>query len=55
MTDESDVVIKAVLQQFLDEKWCPLSYFVREQSPTEQQYSTFDCKLLAVYSAIRYF
>ena len=55
MTDASDVAIGAVLQQFLDEKWCPLSYFSRKLSPTEQRYSTFDRELLAVYCAIRHF
>ena len=55
MTDASDVAIGAVLQQYLDGKWCPLSYFSRKLSPTEQRYSTFDCELLAVYCAIRHF
>ena len=55
MTDASDVAIGAVLQQFLDNKWCPLSYFSRKLSPTEQRYSTFDRELLAVYCAIRHF
>jgi len=39
----------------LDGQWCPLSYFSRKLSPTEQRYSTFGCKLLAVYYAIRHF
>ena len=55
MTDASDVAIGAVLQQFLDDKWCPLSYFSRKLSPAEQRYSTFDRELLAVYCAIRHF
>ena len=55
MTDTSDVAIGAVLQQYLDGKWCPLSYFSRKLSPTEQRYSTFDRELLAVYSAIHHF
>ena len=55
MTDASDVAIGAVLQQYLDRQWCPLSYFSRKLSPTEQCYSTFDCELLAVYSAIHHF
>ena len=55
MTDASDFAIGAVLQQFLDDKWCPLSYFLRKLSPTEQRYSTFDRELLAVYCAIRHF
>ena len=55
MTDASDVAIGAVLQQYLDGQWCPLSYFSRKLSPTEQRYSTFDRELLAVYSAIHHF
>ena len=55
MTDASDVAIGAVLQQYLDGKWCPLSYFSRKLSPMEQRYSTFDRELLAVYCAIRHF
>ena len=55
MTDASDVAIGAVLQQYLDGEWCPLSYFSRKLSPTERRYSTFDRELLAVYCAIRHF
>ena len=55
MTDASDIAIGAVLQQHLDGKWCPLSYFSRKLSSAEQQYSTFDRELLAVYCAIRHF
>ena len=55
MMDASDIVIGAVLQQLLDGQWCPLAYFSRKLSPTEQRYSTFDRELLAVYCAIRHF
>ena len=55
MTDASDVAIGAVLQQFLDDTWCSLSYFSRKLSPTKQRYSTFDCELLAIYCAICHF
>ena len=55
MTDASDIAIGAVLQQYLEGKWCPLSYFSRKLSPAEQCYSTFDRELLAVYCAIRHF
>ena len=55
MTDTSDITIGAGLQQYLDGQWCPLSYFSRKLSPTEQRYSTFDCELLAVYCAICHF
>ena len=55
MTDASDMAIGAVLQQFLNGKWCPLSYFSRKLTPTKRRYSTFDRELLAVYCAIRHF
>jgi len=48
MTDASDIAIGAVLQQYLDNKWCTLSYFSRKLSSTEQHYSTFDWELLAI-------
>ena len=54
MTDTSDSAIRAV-QQHLDGQWWPLSFFSQKLSPTEQRYSTFDRKLLAVYCAIRHF
>ena len=55
MIDASDVAIGAVLQQYLDEKWCPLSYFSCKLSPTEQRYSAFDRELLAFYCALCHF
>ena len=55
MTDASDIAVGAVLQQYLDNKWCPLSYFSRKLSSTEQCYSTFDQELLAIYCAIKHF
>ena len=55
MTDASDMAIGAVLQQFLDGKWCPLSYFSRKITPTERRYSMFNRELLEVYCAICHF
>ena len=55
MTDASDTSIGAVLQQYLDSQWCPLAYFSRKLSSTEQRYSTFDRELLAIYCAVRHF
>ena len=55
MTDASDVAIGAVLQQFVNGQWQPISYFSRKLSPTERQYSTFDRELLAIYSSIKHF
>ena len=55
MTDASDIAIGAVLQQYLNDKWCPLAYFSKKLTPTEQKYSTYDRELLEVYCAIRHF
>ena len=55
MTDTSDITIGGVLQQYLDGQWCPLAYFSRKLSSTEQQYSTFDRECLAIHCAIRHF
>ena len=55
MSDASDTAIGAVLQQLVNERWAPISFFSRKLSATEQKYSTFDRELLAVYSAIKHF
>ena len=55
MTDASDMAIGAVLQQFDDGIWKPISYFSRKLSPAESRYSTFDRELLAIYASIRHF
>jgi len=55
MTDASDVAVGAVLQQFINGQWCPLSFFSRALKPAETRYSTYDCELLAIYLAIKHF
>ena len=50
--DASNVAIGAVLQQFIDSQWCPVSFFSRS---TETHYSTFDHELLAIYLSIKHF
>ena len=55
MTDASDIAIGAVLQQYIDNQWQPISYFSHKLSPTECCYSTYDRELLAVYQAIKHF
>ena len=55
MTDASDLATGAVLQQFINQKWQPISYYSRKLSPAERKYSTFDRELLAVYRAIKHF
>ena len=53
--DASDVGVGAVLQQFVDGCWTPLSYFSKTLKPAETRYSTFGRELLACYLAIRHF
>ena len=55
MTDASDVVVGAVLQQFIDGIWKPFSYFFRKLNTAESRYSTYDRDLLAIYLSVRHF
>ena len=55
ITDASDVAVGAVLQQYINGQWCPLSFFSRALKPAETRYSTYDRELLAIYLAIRHF
>ena len=55
MTDASNTAIGAVVQQFVDDQWQPISFFSRKLSSAESRYSTFDRELLAIYSSIRHF
>ena len=51
MTDAFDIAIGAVLQQYLDNKWCPLQETISYW--TTLQYICLG--LLTVYCAIKYF
>ena len=55
MTDASDAAVGAVLQQYVDGHWQPISFFSKKLSQAETHYSTFDRELLAVYLAIKHF
>jgi len=55
VTDASDTAVGAVLQQYIDGKRCPLSFFSEALKPAETRYSTFDRELLAIYLAIKHF
>jgi RNase H-like domain found in reverse transcriptase len=54
-TDASDSHVGGVLQQKVRGHWQPLGFFSRWLSATEQNYSTFDRKLLAAQAAINHF
>ena len=53
--DASDVAVGGVLQQYLNGKWQPLSFFSKMLSPAETRYSAFDRELLAVYATTKHF
>ncbi len=55
MTDASDTAVGAVLQQNINGKWNPISFFSRKMTPAETRYSTFDRELLGVYLSIKKF
>ena len=52
VADSSDFAVGAVLQQFVNDSWQPIS---RKLKPSETRYSTFDRELLAIYLAIKHF
>lgn len=53
--DASDFAIGAVLEQYKDQSWKPLSFFSKKLSPAQRKYSTYDRELLSIYSAIKFF
>lgn len=55
MTDASDSAVDAVLQQYVDGQWQPISFFSNKLQPAETRYSAFDRELLAIYLAIKHF
>ena len=55
MIDASSCAVGAVLQQYINNQWCPVAYFSKNLKPSEAKYSTFDRELLAVYLAIKHF
>ena len=54
-TDASDSAVGAVLQQYVNGQWQPISFFSKKMKPSEKRYSTFDRELLAVYLSIKHF
>ena len=53
--DASDFAVGGVLQQYIDNVWQPLSFFIKKLTPAETRYSAFHRELLAVYATIRHF
>ena len=54
-TDASDTAVGAVLEQFSNGMWQPLSFFSRQLRPAEMKYSAYDKELLAIYLAVHHF
>jgi hypothetical protein len=54
-TDASDSHIGTVLQQLDGRHWHPLAFFSQKLTTAQRNYSTFDRKLSAVFSAVRHF
>ena len=55
MPPTSCIVVRAVLQQYINHCWCPIAYFSKKLQSAETQYSTFDRELSAIYLAIKHF
>nr|XP_032512110.1 uncharacterized protein LOC116766377 [Danaus plexippus plexippus] len=55
MTDASNTCAGAVLQQKIDQKWKPLSFFSCKFSEAQQRYSAYDREVLSIYMAVKHF
>jgi len=55
MSDASETVVGAVLQQEINRQWQPTAFFSKKLKPAETNYSTFDGELLAIYLSIKHF
>ena len=49
MTDASNTAVGAVLQQYIDGQWQPISFLKKKLQPAEMRYTTFNRQLLALY------
>ena len=54
MTGASNVAIGAILQLFIDDRWCSVSFFSTKLRPAETYFSIFDCVLLVTYLLIKH-
>lgn len=53
--DASDTAAGAVLQQFVNNQWQPLSFYTKRFSSAQSKYSAYDRELLAMYQAVKRF
>lgn len=54
-TDASSVHIGSCLQQKVNGKWFPLSFFSKKLTPQQRQWPTYYRELLAVYESVQHF
>lgn len=54
VSDASDHVVGATLQQLVNKEWQPLAFFSRKLSTAEKKYGTYDRELLAIYLAVKH-
>jgi len=54
-SDASNTQMGAVLEQYYQGRWEPLGFFTKKFSPAQRNYSTYDLKLQAVYSSLKFF
>lgn len=55
IVDASDFAMGAVVEQFEDNLWKPVSFFSKKFNPAQSKYSTYDRELLAMYSTSKHF
>ena len=55
ITDASNDAVAAVLEQFIEGQWKPISLFLDKLTPVDLTHSAFDRELLAAYLAVRHF
>ncbi|GBN18623.1 Transposon Ty3-I Gag-Pol polyprotein [Araneus ventricosus] len=54
-TDASDTAIGAMLQQYENSTWQPITFYSKKLNDTQQNYSTYDRELLGIYLSVKHF
>ena len=55
VTDASDIAVGAVLEQEVQNNWCPIAFYSKCLKGAELRYSTYDRELLAVKLSLQHF
>ena len=53
-TDALNLAVGAVLEQFINGQWKPISFFSKKVSPAELEYSAFDRELISLSDISRF-